>query len=118
MKKTVKFSQVKLNQKIWHHGEELVKYKKDRARRPGFYGCGKWFGGDENVEIEVVETRPTQSNPTGAEPATEKQLNYLSILGVNVDRPLSKQMASMLISSVKNGEGCGWAGLFFYDGSN
>lgn len=53
-------------------------------------------------------------------PATERQVDYIAALGVEIPAgyPLSKSLASTIISAVKGGEGVGFLGLRFTDGSN
>ncbi len=50
--------------------------------------------------------------------ATQKQLDYLAALGVNVTRKLTKREASEIIDAVKRGDGVGQFGMFMFDGSN
>ena len=51
-------------------------------------------------------------------PATDRQIAYLVSLGVDVDRPLTKGLASEIIDAVKSGDGVGQFGMTFVDGSN
>jgi len=56
-------------------------------------------------------------------PATERQLDYLAILGVEIPagKRLTKSEASLLIDCAKNGrsgESLGSFGMFYADGSN
>ena len=53
------------------------------------------------------------------DPATERQLDYLRSLGVDVgSRTLTKGEASQLIDAVKSGQGVGAFGYYMTDGSN
>lgn len=51
------------------------------------------------------------------EPATERQINYMIALGVNIDQYISKRQASQIIDAAKAGE-LGSIGYFLADGSN
>ena len=51
-------------------------------------------------------------------PATDRQIAYLVSRGVDVDRPLTKGLASEIIDAVKSGDGVGQFGMTFVDGSN
>lgn len=68
----------------------------------------------------IVVDKPQQPVYTSwkDEPASDKQLSYLSALGMNVaGKSFTKLTASKLIDSIKRGESCGWAGLEMNDGS-
>lgn len=75
---------------------------------------------DLKYDQVIVEKEVTQKSYTSwkEEPASRKQLDYLSALGMNVaGKKFTKLTASQLIDSIKRGEGCGWMGLEMNDGS-
>lgn len=75
---------------------------------------------DLKYDQVIVEKEVTQKSYTSwkEEPASRKQLDYLSALGMNVaGKNFTKLTASQLIDSIKRGEGCGWMGLEMNDGS-
>ena len=119
MKQTVKFSQIAIGQKFTacYNGEELIKYKSDRARPAGFYGCGTHFSGIESCEIEVNNPESVSYEKPIDAPATDSQLRYLAILGVRVDGQITKKYASALIDAAKSGDGVGYLSATFTDES-
>ncbi|HQN69811.1 MAG TPA: hypothetical protein PLW19_08195, partial [Anaerolineaceae bacterium] len=69
------------------------------------------FSYDLKYDQVIVEKEATQKSYTSwtDEPASQKQLDYLSALGMNVaGKKFTKLTASRLIDSIKRGEGCGW----------
>jgi len=75
---------------------------------------------DLKYDQVIVEKEVTQKSYTSwtDEPASQKQLDYLSALGMNVaGKKFTKLTASRLIDSIKRGEGCGWMSLEMNDGS-
>lgn len=119
MKQIVKFSQIAIGQKFTacYNGEELIKYKSDRARPAGFCGCGTHFKGHETCEIEVNNPAAITYEKPLDEPATDRQLAYLAILGVRVNGQITKKYASALIDAAKSGDGVGYLSAEFIDGS-
>lgn len=61
MKQTVKFSQISYGQKFTYcyNGEELIRYKRDRARPSGTCGVGRLIGPNEECEIEIANVEIT-----------------------------------------------------------
>lgn len=112
---TVNFSDVPMNKTFTYNG---VKYIKDRADKAQVCGTSKpreSFPASYPVEYDGPTTSQVNAD---ADAATTAQLEYLSVLRVNVTRKLTKREASAIIDSVKRGNGCGSFGLNFYDGSN
>ena len=75
---------------------------------------------DLKYDQVIVEKEVTQKSYTSwkEEPASRKQLDYLSALGMNVaGKKFTKLTASRLKDSIKRGEGCGWMSLEMNDGS-
>jgi hypothetical protein len=120
MKKTVKFSELKNDQDFDYNGEKW--YRKSNTK--GYSYTSKWasyISADTMVEIEVADAPAPVVKVTSwkNEPATEKQLDYLVALGVNINgKQITKGTASSLIEAVKSGDSVGMYGFTMIDGSN
>ena len=73
---------------------------------------------------EADKTHAQDAEQRAKQPATQAQLDYLRLLGIDVDRGIrdhggiSRGLASMAIDLHKRGEGVGSAGLFYVGGHN
>ncbi len=70
-------------------------------------------------KLMKAEQAQDHKNDWRNEPATEAQYAYIAKLNVDMrGQKICKSTASAIIDSVKNGEGVGSFGLFFFDGTN
>jgi hypothetical protein len=66
----------------------------------------------------VIEQPATAKTTWQEQPATQKQYDYLLLLGCVIkNKNLTKLTASKLIDSIKRGEGTGWLGIELMNGS-
>ena len=101
--------------------EAMKTYLNEKSMRDGQYNrtLGYRIFSDRAKFDRFVDWIMAQQMVNGQEPATQKQINYLHLLGVDIDsyRPISKRRASELIDVAKSGN-LGSYNLFYIDGSN
>lgn len=108
-----------MNTKQTARYEELKKIVNQKHSSSWFANSDEFGEFCKLEKLMKAEAAQSHKNDWHNDPATEAQYNYLAKLGVNMrGQKVTKLVASEIISSVKNGDGVGSFGLFFFDGSN
>ena len=107
-----KFENVPMNAEFKYGTTTYIKIKSDKAKEKGSTWTSRFPAACE-VEFDAPVTAQV------ADVATERQLQYISDLGVDLrGKKISKKLASEIIGAVKSGDGIGFLGFTMRDGSN
>lgn len=116
---TVNFSDVPMGAKFNYNGIVYIKDRLDKAQEYGTCKVRRQFSASDAVEYDAPAT--VTKKPAADwrnDPATDKQIEYLVSLGVNIDgMQLTKGQASRIIDAAKGGY-LGSLGMFTTSGSN
>lgn len=99
------------NLNLWASDSEGISPLQERARQ-------QLLNKKARNEALIAQYHTEQAE-TKKQSATPAQLNYIRDLGVNLaGATITKAQASLIIDSVKNGDGVGHLGFTFFGGSN